>query len=547
VDKLSEYHARPPGPPSSKIVDLKWWQGHSPSAVAIIVLIAIISVTPYLVGYLIEPRGLHYTGALINAEDIAQHEAFASEMSAHLRYQNLLTPEATPRGWFLSPLELFFGLVQRATGIPYMVLYFGLGVLCAPPLAFSLMHLARRAGLSFPGVAAVVALLAGSFAPFVIGAAKLGLIPTDTGMVPAVGGDATPTFAGTNTYLLIAILVLIAIPLEDSEDPGRGFRLAGVPLLVIASIYPFFVPTLLLTAVLCAALWARGRGWKSMLKGLGWLGICSGPPIMYWAVLPQIDGEYARFSAGNHVHLFSIPLTLVSLGLGAGAIVGIPRLLRGNAYQQMLGCFAAAFVLALYFPPHPWRSHLFMFSPVLVIAALAAWWPMFLRLRRWLRWTVIGSLLTAAMISTPYYFHAKIKDMVHFAPPTYMTTGDVAAIQWIADQPGTEVVLARPDLSPFVASRGHHRVLVGQRLWTHQYERRRAEVEAVFENGADPRSLLTTEQVAWVLIDGDRGVPAWAMGVKPDVRFDQTVVLRADRLLEHLEGATAPGLTYDGR
>ena len=528
-------------PPSSKVADPRWWQGHSLSAIAAVVLIVLCSSAPFFVGYLVKPRGLQFTGALVYPSDIAQHEAWASEMATHLTYQNLLTPEPTPRGFFLNPLDLGFGLIQRATGMPYMVLRTGLGVTCAPALAFALMHLARRAGLCRPGVAAVIALLAGSFAPLVDGAVKLGLIHKSTGLVELIGGDATPTFIGPTTgayiYLLVAILVLVAIPRGDAEDPGRGFRLAGAALAIMAIVYPFFVPMLWLTAILCALLWAKVWGWKSILRGVGWLGIWSGPPIMYWALLPYLDGEYARFAAANRIHVFSIPVTFVSLGLSAGAIVGIPRLLRANAYQQMLGCFSAAFVVALNVPAHPWRMHLFNLSPVLIIAALAAWWPMFLRLRRGPRWILIASLLAAATISVPYYNALAFKELAHFAPPVYLSTGDVAAIQWIADQPGAEVVLARSDLSPFVVSRGHHRVVVGHWLWTHQYDRRRAEVEAVFEKGADPRPLLKTEQVAWLLIDGDRGVPAWAAGVKPVMRFDQTVVLRADRLLEHLAGA----------
>jgi hypothetical protein len=277
-----------------------------------------------------------------------------------------------------------------------------------------------------------------------------------------------------------------------------------------------------------------------MLKGMVWLGMWSGPPMMYWAMLPYLDPEYARFAAVNHLALFSIPVTLVSIGLGAGAIIGIPWLLRGNAYQQVLACFAAAFVVALNLPAHPWRTHLFNLSPVLIIATLAAWWPIFLRLPRIPRWILVAGFLVTATVSVPRYMKLEVTNLVEFAPPQYISTADVAAIQWIADQRGTDVVLARPDLSPLVAARGHHRVLVGHWLWTHQYERRRVEVEAVFEKGADPRSLISLiehEQVAWVLIDGDRGVPAWAVGVDPAARFDQTLIFRADRLLKHLEGA----------
>jgi hypothetical protein len=532
--------------PSGETTDVRWWQGHSGLAITVIVLIILCSVVPSLLGYLIEPRGLQFTGYLWDSPDMAQHEAWASEMAAHLTWQNLFTPEPTPRGLFFSPLELGLGLIQRATGIPYMVLQTVLVIACAPALAFSLMHLARMAGLSRPGAAAVVALLAGTFAPLVDRGVKLGLIHENSWvrLVDLIEPDAIPTFIGALNrayiYLFLAILVLVALPLGNMEHPGRGLRLAGVALLVMAMVYPFYVPTLGLTALFCALLWARGRGWKSMLKGIVWLGVWSGPPMMYWVLLPYLDPEYARFAALNHIGLFSIPVTLVSVGLGVGAIIGIPWLLRGNAYQQMLACFTVAFVVALSLPAQPWRAHLLNLSPVLIIATLAAWWPALSRLRRGLRWILVAGFLLAATLSVPRYIRHELAALVHFAPPQYISTGDVAAIQWIADRRGTDVVLARPDLSLFVAARGHHRVVVGHGFWTHQYEKRLAEVDAVFENGADPRSLISLikhEQVAWVLIDGDRGVPAWASGVDPAARFDQTLIFRADRLLEHLEGA----------
>jgi hypothetical protein len=517
--------------PSCQTIDVRWWRGHSGLAITVIVLIIFCSAVPSLLGYLIEPRGLQFTGSVTENQDLAAHEAYASEMAAHLTWQNLFTPEPTPRGLFVSPLDLFLGLIQRATGIPYMVLRFALAIACAPALAFSLMHLARSAGLSRPGAAAVVALLAGSFAPLVEGAYQLGLLHDHkytVELVALIGTDATPTFIGAvqgaYIYLLLATLVLVVLPMGNNEDPGRGFRRAGVALSVMAMVYPYYVPTLGLTVLFCALLWGRTRGWKSMLKGMVWLGMWSGPPMMYWAMLPYLDPEYARgFAVVNPLPLFSIPVTLVSIGLGAGAIIGIPWLLRGNAYQQMLACFAAAFVVALNLPVHPWRAHLFHLGPVLIIATLAVWWPKFLRLGRGPRWILVAGFLVAAIGCGSRYIALEIPGLLRFAPPQYISTADVAAIQWIADQRRTDVVLARPDLSLFVAARGHHRVVVGHWSWTHQYEKRLVEVEAVFENGADPRSLISLiehEQVAWVLIDGDRGVPAWAVGVDPAARFD---------------------------
>ena len=114
----------------------------------VIVLLVFISMLPSVAGYLLQPPGLHFTGAATYAEDKAQHEAWATEMAAHLWYQNLLTPEQTPRGWFLTPLELFLGLIQRVTGIPYDLAGDALWLGCAPLLAFALLTLPRQSVLA---------------------------------------------------------------------------------------------------------------------------------------------------------------------------------------------------------------------------------------------------------------------------------------------------------------------------------------------------------------------------------------------------------------
>ena len=526
-------------PPNA--VEPRWWQGHSPLAVGFFVVLVFVSEAPFVAGYILEPPGQHFTGAPTYAEDLAQHEAWAAEMASHLRYQNLFTPEPTPRGWFFTPLELLLGLFQKATGLPYMVLGIILGLACSPALAFSLMTMARRASVGRPGVAAASALLAGSFAPLLLGAEKIGLIHGNLSTVLGVGGDATPIFAGPSLYLLLSMLVLIALPLGDAQDPSRGFRMAGMILLPLAAIYPFFVPTLWLTAGFCALLWSRRWGWQSSLRGISWMGVMSSIPMVYWAVLPGVDSEYARFAKVNWAPIFSPEVTLLSLGLGLGAILGIPRLLRGNAYQEMLACFSLAFIVTLYVPAHPWRSHIFYLSPVLVIAAIAAWYAVLLRLRRGPRWALACALLAAATVGLPYYYLRNVRGMKDFRPPAYLTDGDVAAIQWIAAQPGTGVVIARPDVSPWIVARGNHRVVVGNFYWTHDYQRRRAEVEAIFEEGTDPRGVLRAEQVAWVLVDQDRGTPRWLEGVDPAARFGQTVIFRADRLIEHLESKNSTG------
>jgi hypothetical protein len=510
------------------------WRGYSLPAVGAIVLLVLISTAPQFAGYVVHPSHLFFTGVTVDSEDGAQHATWAAEMAMHLGYQNVLTPEAEPVGWFFSPLEFGLGLVQRATGVPYFLLLNALLVVAAPALALALMALARRAGFVHTGAVAAIALLAGSYAPLTSQLMRVGLMVGDDGKAGTleIGTDATPLLARSSLYLLLATLAALALASND-DSPVRRFRRAGAAVFAMAAVYPFFVPTLWLAAAFCGVLWMKRTGWRPMLPALAWFYALSAPVVLYWALLPRFDGEYARFAAADHQPLFSPVSVVVSLGLGSGAIFGLSRLLRGNRAQQVLGAIAVAVVLMLYVPPHPWRSHLFFLSPLLVIGALAAWWPLVRRLRPGPRLILAGALIGAAAISLPYYERRAIDGLSVFGPPTYLSADDVQAIQWLADQPGTDVVLARADLSPWVAAGALHRVVVGHYLWTHNYFRRRTEVQSVFDGGEDPVQLLRAEDVKWVLIDGERGVPKWADGVEPVTRFGQTSILRADDLLTH--------------
>src|SRR5262249_28057838 len=119
-----------------------------------------------------------------------------------------------------------------------------------------------------------------------------------------------------------------------------------------------------------------------------------------------------------------------------------------------------------------------------------------------------------------------------FERPVYLTDGDVDAIRWIAAQPDDDVVLAPSDVSPWIAARAHHHVLVGHYLWTHQYNARRRDVDAIFDAGADPRAVLEAARVRWILVDTNRGMPAWARNVVPMARFGSTTILLASAVLD---------------
>jgi hypothetical protein len=514
-----------------------WWRGHSPLAVCAVVLLVVMSAMPFIVGYALAPPGKEFTGALAYPQDDAQHEAWAAEMAMHVGFINVLTPEATARGWFISPIELVLGLSQRITGISYPVLRNVLGVACAPFLAFGLMTLARRSGVGRPGLTAVLALLVGPLVPVLHLIGKVAS-PALASVETEMGADATPIYQasqGPGLYLLLGVLVLIALPRGSLRDPTRGFRWAGAAVCVVLAIYPFFGPALGLTAGLCALAWARQVRLRTTLRRLAWLAGWTALPLAYWVCLPFVDAEFASFEAANRPALFSIDAVLLNLGLASGALVGVPRLLRGNAYQQTLAWFSVSTLIALFTPGHPWRSHLYYFSPVLVIAACAAWWPALAPLASARRRLLVAFLGALCLAGIPFYYARYISSLLRPSPPAYLAQGDLDAARWLASHDGASAVLARGYVSPWVAARGHHHVLIGHALWTHQYLRRVAEVEAAFASGLELRSVLLAEHVAWVLVDGDNPPPSWTQGIEPTLRFGSASLFSADALLEAVQ------------
>jgi hypothetical protein len=519
--------------------------GKNGRALAAVGAVVVGSAAPTLAGYLRAGSGWTFTGATTYADDLAQHELWAQEMAHHGRYiVNMLTPEPTAAGWFSNPLELVLGLVQRASGVPYPVVSLLVAIAAVPALAFGLLTVARRAALPRPPLAVLVALLAGSLAPLGIALGKIGL-PGDKALWVSYGGDGTPIVAGGWLYLTLAVLTLVALL---SADIVSGFRRAGAILLVLGAVYPFFLPVLWLTAAFYAALAMRSSGWRAALKGLSWFGVLSlAPAIYYGGLLPHVDPEFARFARLNHRPLPTPMTTAVSLGLGGASLVGVPRLLRGDRAQQLLACLALAVVIALYVPDYPWRSHLLILSPLLVLGAIAAWWPLVARLGWKLRAAIVAVALGATLPSLPYYYLKNVRGFLRLTPPQYLTSGDIAAMTWLRRDNRRGVVLARSDISPWVAVRSGHRVVVGHYLWTHDWSARRKEVDEIFEGERDPRSLLKSLRVQWVLLDAERGVPRWAVGVEPVARFGATTILRAADVMSHASTIGRPGLSLGRR
>jgi hypothetical protein len=152
-------------------------------------------------------------------------------------------------------------------------------------------------------------------------------------------------------------------------------------------------------------------------------------------------------------------------------------------------------------------------------------------MRRPGRWHVLaGVAVAAALVAAPYYYRPQVESLTPQAPPIYLDEGHRAAFAWLRSQHDEGVVLARSDISPWVAAKADHRVLVGHYLWTHDWEERGREVDAIFNAGVDPLPVIRRFGVTWVLVDGERGLPRWTRGARPVARFGTTEIFSARAL-----------------
>jgi hypothetical protein len=102
--------------------------------------------------------------------------------------------------------------------------------------------------------------------------------------------------------------------------------------------------------------------------------------------------------------------------------------------------------------------------------------------RRW-RWAVVVLGVTALVPSNVVVLTAMAASAGRAGPWTHMSVDEAAALDWLAQQPVDEVVLASPDLGLFIPAWAGQRVVYGHPFETLQAEVRRQEVEAYFQAG----------------------------------------------------------------
>jgi hypothetical protein len=474
--------------------------------------------------------GLVFTGNLAYGEDGAQHELWARQMWAHGRFPNLLTPEHVGRGWFFSPLEWAYGGLRALTTVPYAVVTAAVALVCTPFVVLGLIRLARRAAIPWPRTTAVLAVFAGGLGPIVAWAHDLGLPGLGSAVVHAAvsaSGDATPAAAGIGPYQLLVVVALLGVA-RGGDGDDRGFRTAGLAFAGLAAVYPFYTPVLAVAFGIVVVSWHRRRGRGATVRALAWTLLPAALPSLYYALLPHVDAEFARFQRLNHQGLLSPKVFLAGFAIGLVAVVLTPLLLRGNPARRLLGVLALVVLVMLWVPQYPWRTHLLHFTPFLFVAAVAGCTALWERaqdgaLRRVL---LTGALVATAILvlATPYHLWRVADAASRQRPPEYVDRDVADALDWLSRHGGDRTVLAPIGVGPWVAAWGGHHTIVGHYFWTRHYAANRRAVDAAYR-GRDPAALIRSYDVRYVVIADRRRMPAWAARLHPAARFGHALVL----------------------
>jgi hypothetical protein len=292
-------------------------------AIALALVVAALSLLPYMLAYLWTSPGQHFGGFFFIADDATTYLAKMRQGADGAWLWNDPYTSEAHGGVFLFGFYLMFGHVAALLHLPLIAGYHLARLSGAIVLVFALDQLCRRMlGPELRKLALVIAVfgsglgfaaqLAGN--PSVLGQPIEALdlhLPELTGWYSIL---AIPHFVWATAFIVFALLGLLN--LRDAPDL-RGVLTTGAFLLALASIHPQMLPVLALVWVLYRLVllsWGERIVWRSVLAEAAAFSI-SLPLLAYNAWILFNDPAVAQW-AHQWRHQAPAPVSLaVSLGL----------------------------------------------------------------------------------------------------------------------------------------------------------------------------------------------------------------------------------------
>lgn len=481
------------------------------------VLVAGLTLLPYLYAQLAAPPGYTFGGVMIGPEDGNTYLAKIRQgYDGAWLYRSVYSPEVEPP-ILGHNLYLLIGQAAHLLRMPVSVAFHGARFLAGSLLLLGAYWLAAELT---PDVQArrwawTVAALGSGLGIVVqlLGMGQNGFLPPDFYLPQSnifYSILTNPHFPLTTAFEIWMVLWVFKPPFARwPELLNLGWIVAmGIGLAIMA---PYLVPVLgLVLFVGLIAAWPVSR--KVLIRFVVFAVTVSSIALIYvW----QLNYNPATAAWLGQVESLSPPLIQMLFGLGIWlplALVAAWQIWQSQPkasrpFVIMLLAWLVASLFGMYIPSF-FQGRLLggIFAPVAILAGPGAYW--LLNQLHGLR----QKLLLLLMVGLGFSSNVLILGVTFTAPrqlqdTMYLTNDEVAMFHWLEPQVTTDdVVLADPRLGNFVPAWVSARVVYGHRLETPLALTRLQEVETYYNQGPD-LALLHKYQVAFVI--GGSLPPGW--------------------------------------
>lgn len=498
---------------------------------ALAAAVALLTVVPYALAYVMTPPGQHFMGFFFEADDATTYLAkMRSGAEGSWLWDNRYISIPSPPVL----VYLFYTAWGQLAGLLHLsiLLTYHLARLAGSFLLAAVVYaFATDLGLSRGGrrLATTLAFFGSGvgFLAQLLGDPRVGPLQVEALdlHLPELSGFYSTMAMPHFVWAAAALLAGMLLTLRAVNKPGRRAPLlAGGAWNALAVIHP----QMLLVAGAAVAAWLALRWTAGAFPGWAALGRAA---LAFALVTPLLTQEAWILVHDPMVHRWSQewakpapdPISL-SLGLGiplALALAALPTVWRRRARAEgLLLCWLTVGILLVYLPSplHVQRRLLGgLYLPIALLAALtlAAWQSRSRRAARHVRWTVVAACFSSLLVLSIAFRFA----MGSF-PETYQTNDTVAAFHWLERAPRGGV-LASPGTGLLIPAWTGQRTYVGHYSETLDYFAKAKRAGAILDArtpAADVRVFFAQEQLRYLFWGpSERAQSTFIPSAQPDL------------------------------
>ncbi|HUJ10703.1 MAG TPA: hypothetical protein VL171_11810 [Verrucomicrobiae bacterium] len=497
-----------------------------------VAFMVVATSVPYLVNYLLTPRGFHYTWIVPPfPQDSLGYQAW-SEQAARGSLLFKIKYTAIPHSPFLfHPLFLACGLISSLLGCEIGVVHFfvkAVGVVLFFWVFFWYIDYLQLNRLQ----SIIATILVGVSSGCGWLTLKLGFVPDSI-----FSGPIDLNIPESNTFwsllwnplfpysLALLVLSIFLVDRGTRQARNRDLWLSGFCIGLMALIHPYLVPLLLAVGILVIAIRHRRRATVYLLRFLA-----PTIPFALWtfaavalnpvAAMHSLSGRMESPSPLSYVLGLGIPL-LPTLG----GLLGHGRKLISSYWQLLL--WVAVSVVFTFLPF--WFQRKFIFGihvPLCILAAVVVDWSLArISGKRMRQWVLAGSaiLLLPLLVSTQLFLFAAHRRIVrqNVDGVYYVGTDMLNALTFLKhDSNPDDIVFATYSTSQLIPAFSGNTVVWGHWAMSVDFDRRTEWVSNIFDPQSDCDPAKRSREfwgagIKFILADGElkqwigKMHPAW--------------------------------------